>query len=166
MGTDIHGWVECRTWREGLDYDETAWHPAISLFSLGMPRDYDAFACLFGVRDFQAMWRPVAANRGLPSDTSLKVRAEHATWAGTAFAETWLTWSEARAIDWTEPALPRVTHISRYHRAPDGALHLIHSHDWSRSFARASGINTLSFFELATDQVMAGETQRARPPGC
>ncbi|RPE43471.1 hypothetical protein EDD90_6674 [Streptomyces sp. Ag109_O5-1] len=144
MGTDIHGWVECRTWRDGLDYDATAWCRAISLSMLGMPRDYDGFACLFGVRDFQAMWRPVAANRGLPPDTSPEVHAEHATWAASAFAETWLTWPEARAVDWTEPAIPLTTHITRYHRAPDGTLRLIHHHDWSRAFARASGINTLT----------------------
>ncbi|MEU6195057.1 hypothetical protein [Streptomyces sp. NPDC047061] len=84
MGTDIHGWIECRTWREALPHDETAWSPAISLPLLGMPRDYDGFACLFGVRDFDATWRPVAANRGLPPDTSPEVREEHATWAATA----------------------------------------------------------------------------------
>jgi hypothetical protein len=49
-----------------------------------------------------------------------------------------------RSIDWTEPALPRVTHIARYHRAEDGTLRLLHTHDWSRAFARASGINTLT----------------------
>ncbi|MGW7240394.1 hypothetical protein [Streptomyces sp. NPDC054804] len=145
MGTDIHGWVECRTWRGGLDHDETAWSPAISRLSmLGMPRDYDAFACLFGVRDFHGMWRPVATNRGLPPDTSLEVREDHAPWAGWAFAETWLTWPEVRSIDRTEPALPRVTHIARYHRAEDGTLRLLHTHDWSRAFAQASGINTLT----------------------
>ncbi|MGY4982897.1 hypothetical protein ACWCYL_38115 [Streptomyces sp. 900105755] len=144
MGTDIHGWIECRTWREGLNHDETAWSPAINLPMLGMPRDYDAFACLFGVRDFDATWHPVAPSRGLPPDTSPEVREEHATWAASAFAETWLTWPEARAIDWTEPAVPRITHIARYHRAPDGTLRLVDRHDWSRGFARASGINTLT----------------------
>ncbi|MFD8721662.1 hypothetical protein ACFV2H_27670 [Streptomyces sp. NPDC059629] len=86
----------------------------------------------------------MAANRGLPSDTSPEVRQEHSTWAAAAFAETWLTWPEARMIDWTEPAIPRTTHITRYDRAPDSTLRLIHHHDWSRGFARASGINTLT----------------------
>ncbi|WP_406436398.1 hypothetical protein OHB00_20780 [Streptomyces sp. NBC_00631] len=40
--------------------------------------------------------------------------------------------------------VPRTTHISRYHPTPDGAVRLIHHHDWSRGFARASGINTLT----------------------
>ncbi|MEV7148402.1 hypothetical protein AB0O05_18095 [Streptomyces sp. NPDC093084] len=148
MGTDIHGWLEYRTSRPDPAPDpapgESAWHPAISLFSLGAPRDYDAFACLFGVRDFHGTWRPVAADRGLPPDLSPEVRENHAGWSGSAFAETWLAWPEVVAIDWTEPALPRVTHVSRHHRAENGALRLIHTHDWSRAFARASGINTLT----------------------
>ncbi|WP_406436397.1 hypothetical protein OHB00_20775 [Streptomyces sp. NBC_00631] len=91
MGTDLHGWIECRTRRQGLNHDEKAWSPTISLSMLGMPRDYDGLACLFGVRDFDTMWRPVTANRGLSPDTSPEVRAEHATWSALGFAETWLS---------------------------------------------------------------------------
>ncbi|MGV9454504.1 hypothetical protein [Streptomyces sp. NPDC003635] len=139
MGTNIRGYVECRTW--GTD-DDSAWYPAIELPLLGILRDYDAFACLFGVRDPGAHWRPVAADRGLPADVSRRVHAEHASWGDTAFGVTWLDWTEVLALDWDEPAIPRATHIARYRRLPDGDLDLVHRVDWSRGFARASGIDT------------------------
>ncbi|ANP55396.1 hypothetical protein J2Z21_007374 [Streptomyces griseochromogenes] len=144
MGTDIHGWIECRTWQEGLAPGETAWCPAVDLAMIAPARDYDAFACLFGVRDLASHWRPVAAGRDLPPGTSAPVRAERDSWGGAAFGTTWLSWAEARAIDWDEPALPRSTHIAQYHRAPDGTLGLRRPWVWSRAFARAAGINTLT----------------------
>ena len=136
--------MECRTGRTGLGIEATAWHPAIELSMLGMIRDYAAFACLFGVRDISAHWRPVAADRGLPADVSEAVRTEHASQDEAAFGATWLGWDEVLAIDWAEPAVPRATNIARYHRRPGGALELTHREDWSRGFARASGIDTLT----------------------
>ncbi|WP_418961121.1 hypothetical protein [Streptomyces tritici] len=144
MGTDIHGFVECRIWGPGLAPDETAWQAAVELSLLGMTRDYEGFACLFGVRDFGGRWRPVAAGRGLPADVSPTARAEHASWGAAAFGATWLGWDEVVEVDWDEPALPRATHISRYRRRADGGLDLLHRHDWSRGFARASGVDTLT----------------------
>ncbi|RFS80971.1 hypothetical protein D0T12_34435 [Actinomadura spongiicola] len=142
MGTSIRGFVECRTWGPGLDIGETAWYPAIELSMLGMTRDYSAFACLFGVRNLPGHWRPVAADRGLPTDVSETVRAEHASWGDAAFGATWLGWDEVLTIDWAEPAIPRATDIARYRRRPDGTLELVHREDWSRGFARASGVDT------------------------
>ncbi|MFJ3302725.1 hypothetical protein ACIPSA_06345 [Streptomyces sp. NPDC086549] len=144
MGTDIHGWIECRTWREGLEYDETAWCPAITLSMLGIPRDYEAFACLFGVRDFSNHWRPVAADRDLPPDASDTVRTELSSWGESAFGTTWLSWTDVQTIDWDEPALPRTTRIASYRRNEDGTLHPLHRSIWTRGFARASGIDTLA----------------------
>ncbi|MCF3129807.1 hypothetical protein [Streptomyces olivochromogenes] len=144
MGTDIHGWIECRTWGSDLEPGETAWQPAITLSMLGMPRDYEAFACLFGVRDFSGLWRPIAANRGLPPDTSQTIRTELESWGDAAFGTTWLDWPEVESIDWTEPAVPRTTRIAQYRRHEDGTLHLIHPSIWTRAFARATGINTLT----------------------
>ncbi|MFG2913712.1 hypothetical protein ACGF0D_12575 [Kitasatospora sp. NPDC048298] len=144
MGTTVHGFVECRTWGAGLGVEETAWYPAIELSMLGMTRDYAAFACLFGVRDLSGHWRPVAAGRGLPVDVSENARAEHASWGEAAFGATWLGWNEILAVDWDEPALPRATRITRYRRLPEGTLELVHTEDWSRAFARASGVNTLT----------------------
>ncbi|WP_406865046.1 hypothetical protein ABZO31_33245 [Streptomyces sp. HUAS MG47] len=144
MGTDIHGFVECRTWGPGLDHDETAWFAAVELSMLGMTRDYAGFACLFGVRDVGGRWRPVAADRGLPDDVSETARAEHASWGEAAFGASWLGWDDVLAADWDEPAIPRATRIARYRRRPDGGLELLHRHDWSRGFARAAGIDTLT----------------------
>ncbi|MFF4542686.1 hypothetical protein ACFY1J_00325 [Streptomyces sp. NPDC001406] len=145
MGTDIHGLIECRAWAPGLDAGETSWHAAIDLTMLGMvTRDYEAFACLFGVRNYSGLWRPVVADRGLPPDASTTTRAELSSWGAAAFGTTWPTWTEISAIDWNEPATPGATRIARYHRAPDGTLHLTDPAVWPRAFARASGINTLT----------------------
>ncbi|MGA5816717.1 hypothetical protein ACPC54_02465 [Kitasatospora sp. NPDC094028] len=144
MGTNIQGFVECRTWGPGLGIGETAWYPAIELPMLGVSRDYSGFPCLFGVRDHGGRWQPVAADRGLPPDASESVRADHAAWGEAAFGASWLDWTEFLAIDWDEPAIPRATHITRYRRLPDGTLEPRHREDWSRGFARASGIDTRS----------------------
>ncbi|MER7583878.1 hypothetical protein [Kitasatospora sp. NPDC097691] len=141
MGTDIRGFVECRTWD---DTGAKAWRSAVELSLLGMTRDYPAFACLFGVRDVGGRWRPVSAGRGLPADVAQRTRAGHASWGAAAFGATWLAWDEVLAVDWDEPALPRATTIARYRRHPDGSLTLRHRGDWSRGFARATGIDTRS----------------------
>jgi hypothetical protein len=60
MGTDIHGYVECRTWAP----EGTVWESAVELSMLGVTRDYPAFACFFGVRDFAGHWQPVGASAG------------------------------------------------------------------------------------------------------
>ncbi|MBL1099322.1 hypothetical protein [Streptomyces coffeae] len=150
MGTDIEGFVECRTWGPGLDIGETAWYSAIELSMLGMTRDYPAFACLFGVRALSGHWRPVAADRGIPADASTVTRAGHAASGKAAFGATWIGWDEVLAVDWDEPAIPRATDIARYRRHPDGTLELMHRGDWGRGFARASGVDTLS---VAPDRV-------------
>ncbi|WP_432011354.1 hypothetical protein [Streptomyces cucumeris] len=144
MGTDIYGFVECRTWGPGLELGATAWYSAIDLSLLGVDRDYAAFGCLFGVRGPEGHWRPVAAGRGLPVDVSEVTGAEHAAHGAAVFGTTWIGWDEVLTIDWDEPAVPRATDIARYRRLPDGTLELSHRGDWSRGFARASGIDTLS----------------------
>ncbi|GAB7186761.1 hypothetical protein ATKI12_6592 [Kitasatospora sp. Ki12] len=159
MGTTIQGSVECRTWGPGLGVEETAWYSAIELSMLGMTRDYSAFACLFGVRDLSTRWQPVAADRGLPADVSDSVRTEHASWGGAAFGATWLGWDEILAIDWDEPAVPRATGIARYRRQPDGTLELVHREVWSRGFARASGVDTLSVDPARIGELWAEGTE-------
>ncbi|TLS40507.1 hypothetical protein FE633_41190 [Streptomyces montanus] len=143
MGTDIHGYVECRAWGPGLAPGESAWQSAISLSVLGTTRDYPAFDCLFGVRSW-GRWEPIAADRGLPADAAARTVAELESWGGAAFGVTWLGWDEVLAIDWDEPALPRATDIARYRRLPDQRLELVHRSVWSRGFARASGVDTLT----------------------
>ncbi|WP_432036343.1 hypothetical protein [Streptomyces cucumeris] len=70
--------------------------------------------------------------------------AEHTAHGAAVFGTTWIGWDEVLAIDWDEPAIPRATDITRYRRLPDGTLELSHRGDWSRGFARASGIDTVS----------------------
>ncbi|MFD5467435.1 hypothetical protein ACFWIQ_32110 [Kitasatospora sp. NPDC127059] len=143
MGTDIRGFVECRAW--AADGGGTRWHAAIDLELLGMTRDYVGFACLFGVRDLDDRWRPVVDARGLPEDVSDTARAGHASWGAAAFGATWLGWAEVLAVDWDEPALPPATRIARYRRLPDGSLEPVRREDWSRTFARAAGIDSRTF---------------------
>ncbi|MEV7233076.1 hypothetical protein AB0N06_03510 [Streptomyces sp. NPDC051020] len=60
MGTDIVDFIECRaSWYE----KGKPWSAAVDLLYMG--RSYDAFGCLFGVRN-RAGFRPLAAGRGLP----------------------------------------------------------------------------------------------------
>ncbi|SDT81697.1 hypothetical protein SAMN05216371_6776 [Streptomyces sp. TLI_053] len=74
MGTDITGYLE---YRAPQDDQEPVRHASHDLHSLGVGRDYDAFGCLFGVRNY-ANFRPLAAGRGLPADASAGVSARFA----------------------------------------------------------------------------------------
>lgn len=142
MGTDIHGFIECRTWTRGLDVGETAWCAAIPLGLLLAGREYAVFDCLFGVRS-SGHWRPIAADRGLPQDAAETTKTELAEWGDAAFGVTWLTWDEVTAIDWDEPAL-HPTNVAQYRQLPDHSLELVYRSVWSRRFARVSGVNTLT----------------------
>ncbi|GIH21496.1 hypothetical protein Raf01_96680 [Rugosimonospora africana] len=143
MGTTIHGCVECRTWAPGLAVEERRWQAAIDLSLLGVARDYEAFDCLFGVRS-SGNWHPIAAERGLPVDVSNDVVAQLDGWGEVAFGVTWLAWTDVIAVDWSEPALRRATDIAQYRRLEDGTLTLVHRSVWSRGFARAAGVDTLT----------------------
>jgi hypothetical protein len=72
------------------------------------------------------------------------VRAKHASWGAAAFGAIWLGWDDVLTIDWAEPAIPQATTIARYGRHPNSTLELRYRDDWSRGFARASGIDTLT----------------------
>lgn len=134
MGTDIAGIIEVRPWPdlpEGVP-----WEPAIRLDLLNVTRDYDAFGCLFGVRNY-AGFRPLAAGRGLPEDASEPTRQAFArTDQGSGIGQqpSWISWSEITAIDWDEPALRPDEGLHEYARDQDGqwrlrakALHSQHS---------------------------------------
>ncbi|SEO15374.1 hypothetical protein [Actinacidiphila rubida] len=127
MGTDISGFVECRAWRFHEEEGEaTTWHGVIDLFFLNTTRDYDAFGCLFGVRNY-AGFRPLAADRGMPADASEAVRAELATlarWPDQMYGVTWITWAEVKRIDWDEPAETTDRRPHRYQRTPEGLRYL------------------------------------------
>ena len=100
MGTDISGYIECRERPLRPDASGT-WRAAIDLDLLYGDRDYDAFGCLFGVRNY-ATFRPLAAGRGLPRDLSDTVRQAAESWEH--HDATWISWAEVARVDWDEPA--------------------------------------------------------------
>ncbi|MEU6075077.1 hypothetical protein [Micromonospora sp. NPDC047074] len=111
MGTDIAGGVEIRPHGRGSPWLLTE----VSLDAL--PRDYDAFGLLCGVRNY-AGFAPVAPGRGLPADASpellglLDGDSEH--------DHTWVSWTELAQIDWSARA-PRVDdRIHEYKLTSDG----------------------------------------------
>src|SRR5262245_29685685 len=131
MGTDIHGWIEVRpTWvREG-----EPWRAVVRVDEM-VPRDYDAFQCLFGVTDF-AGFRPIAARRGLPDDCSdllrrdLRFELDGEAIDVEPLDPSWLTARDAAAIDMDEAALRTDTRIHKYRRSPDGTLEFIGKAGW------------------------------------
>ncbi|MFE5912270.1 hypothetical protein ACFQ6B_24745 [Streptomyces wedmorensis] len=142
MGTDMSGFVEYRAAPGGR---EAAWSTAHDLSSLNDTRNYDAFGCLFGVRNY-ANFRPLAANRGLPADASATVTARFTQlteWYGEdgSHGTTWITWAEVKAVDWDEPAEKTDSRLHKYRQTPDG-LRMTGKASWSPAFAEAVGLET------------------------
>ncbi|MGW2084558.1 hypothetical protein [Streptomyces sp. NPDC001880] len=124
MGTDIRGFIECR-----LEYREcergSFWHAAVDLEHLKVPRNYDAFGCLFDVRGNE-QFAPVVPVRGLPADASSRVREGHETTAGRS--ATWVSWEEIKRIDWDEESARPDVYIREYRRDPQGEWRLLRRH--------------------------------------
>ncbi|HET6356874.1 hypothetical protein [Streptomyces sp.] len=138
MGTDISGFVECRAWHLHEEEEDAVWRAAIDLFFLNITRNYDAFGCLFGIRNY-ANFRPLAAERGRPVDASETVRSELdalAAWPDQAFGTTWITWTELKTVDWDEPAELPDSRIHQYRQTSDG-LKLVGKASWDARFAQA-----------------------------
>ncbi|WP_326671110.1 hypothetical protein [Streptomyces sp. NBC_01257] len=135
MGADIHGFVECRTrWADPAD----AWTAAVDLDLLYMGQDYDAFGCLFGVRN-HAGFAPLAADRGLPGQISGAARAELDDWGADAHSLSWISWGEVKRVDWDEPAETTDRRVHAY-EVVDGAWTLVSKAVWSARFARVAGL--------------------------
>ncbi|MEU3919360.1 hypothetical protein [Streptomyces sp. NPDC029004] len=138
MGTDISGFVEHRAQRADEGERDAVWRAAVDLSHLNDTRNYDAFGCLFGVRNF-ANFRPLAAERGRPLDASEEVRDELdrlAPWPDQAFGTTWITWAELKAVDWDESAELPDSRIHQYRQTSDG-LKLVGKASWDPRFAQA-----------------------------
>ncbi|WP_369145635.1 hypothetical protein [Streptomyces sp. R44] len=104
MGADIHGFIECRVTYGTIDEEDSSWFAAIDLFLLYGGRSYDAFGCLFGVRNY-AGFRPLAEQRGLPPDVTDEVRSGYESDPTLYHSASWIGWEELAAVDWDEPAL-------------------------------------------------------------
>ncbi|MFB7239342.1 hypothetical protein ACFCXK_31760 [Streptomyces sp. NPDC056269] len=141
MGTDISGFLE---YRAPQDDQEPIWYSAHGLSSLNdNVRNYDAFGCLFGVRNY-ANFRPLAAGRGFPADASATVSARFAQlteWYGEDgfHSTTWITWAEVKAVDWNEPAEKPDSRLHQYRQTSSG-LRMTGKSSWSRAFAEAVGL--------------------------
>ncbi|MFI8186928.1 hypothetical protein OG539_02330 [Actinacidiphila glaucinigra] len=134
MGTDIYGFIECR-WDRRLDEDDRRWHMAIDLAHLYNGRCYAAFGSLFGVRD-TASFRPLADQRGLPSDVSREAQAD-----SDAPGASWITWAELVAADWEEVANEVDECVHEYRRSPDGTWEMQGRNSGLTRFAELSGID-------------------------
>ncbi|MEV7175724.1 hypothetical protein [Kitasatospora sp. NPDC093679] len=118
MGADIHGFVECRATHGVLDEnDDIRWEPAVDLDLLYGGRSYDAFGCLFGVRN-HAGFRPLADGRGLPGDVTAEVRRAYEVWGRDAHGASWVSWAELAAVDWDEPAEAVDERVEEYSLVP------------------------------------------------
>ncbi|MFF0429305.1 hypothetical protein ACFYUJ_33630 [Streptomyces sp. NPDC004520] len=103
MGADIHGFIECRVTYGTLDEEDSGWHAAIDLDLLYGGRSYDAFGCLFGVRN-RAGFRPLAEGRGLPPDVTSEVRRDYESDPTLFHSASWIGWEELTAVDGDEAA--------------------------------------------------------------
>lgn len=137
MGIDIQGAIECRPVFNSREDPALGWEYAIDLNLLNSTRDYDAFGCLFGVQNY-AGFRPIAAGRGLPADASPQTLRAHDE--SPAFSESWLSWADMAAVDWTEPAEQPDARIHEYARE-DGEWRLKGKSAWNRELAAHLGIN-------------------------
>lgn len=147
MGVDISGWVEVKP-----DYfDHTTpedvvmgrWVAIVRNVGFLVSRDYDAFACLFGVRN-HANFAPMAADRGIPHDSAEEMRREwevaKTRFSGTAdepFGESWVAWSELKAADWEEEAQYSDSQLHQYKRDEYGQLIYQMKASWDRRFAES-----------------------------
>ncbi|WP_326593169.1 hypothetical protein [Streptomyces brevispora] len=135
MGADIHGFIECRARWTG---PEGEWAAAVDLDLLYVGRSYDAFDCLFGVRN-HAGFVPLAAERGLPELMSEAARTEFDDWGGTAHSPSWIGWNELKCVDWDEQAEITDRRIHEY-EAVNGTWVLVSKAAWSARFAALAGL--------------------------
>ncbi|WBB57197.1 hypothetical protein [Verrucosispora sp. WMMD573] len=125
MGTDIAGGVEIRPHGRGSPWLLADVNPD------ALPRHYDAFGLLFGVRNF-AGFEPVAPGRGLPEDASPELLGLR--FGDSEHGHTWVSWTELDHIDWSAQA-PRVDDRIHEYRLTSEGPRLVgkasgHEHHW------------------------------------
>jgi hypothetical protein len=122
MGTDIEGWVEI--------CEHGSWVSVVDI-SVLVPRSYDLFGCLFGVRNL-AQFRPLFAGRGVPADSPHHERTDGAEDIHDA---TWVAYEELVRIDPEEEALAPDQRIHEYDVLEDGSEVLASKASWSAATA-------------------------------
>ena len=132
MGTDINGWIECKTQTMDLE----TWAAVMALGYVYLGRDYDAFGCLFGVRN-DTHFRPIAPDRGVPDDASDQVKG--AASVPGLYGQTWISWHDIQQIDWEESAEPVTYRLHTYKRTPSGDLAFIGIHVYDKTFEEQVG---------------------------
>jgi hypothetical protein len=124
--TDIRGWIDFR-----YRSDDETWvsFAVLEPFFGG----YDAFGCLFGVRNY-ARFTPVAAARGLPADATDVERSnwEAALAGGSGHGATWVLAEELAAVNWDELGEGPDERVHHYRRDADGALRYVGKSGWAR----------------------------------
>ncbi|UBU15826.1 hypothetical protein [Nonomuraea gerenzanensis] len=130
------------------------------LYPLYDDQDYDAFGCLFGVRN-RLGWTPVAAGRGLPADASEQVRADHERLAhldGAVRGCTWVSWAELRDLDMT--VRPAARGVLRIRPDRDSSIHQHRIDDqWPEEVVRSYGVPPMG------DSPVGAPAGRWRAPG-
>ena len=115
MGIEIRGWIEFRDAALDEFLGKINWHGVIDL-SYFLPRNTNAFGCLFGARN-PSHFVPIAANRGIPNDVSEPVKSEMGPQNGF-FHHSWITWQELTQVDWEESVLDAF--VRRYKQDENG----------------------------------------------
>ena len=109
MSTSIRGWIE-------IYLPEIEEWAAVTNISLLAKQSYNAYGCLFGVRNY-SKFAPVAEERGVPIDASDVFKSET---KGLEHhnSPSWITFNEIEAIDWDESVVDAYVHV--YKRLENG----------------------------------------------
>jgi hypothetical protein len=102
MSTSIRGWIE-------IYLPTISEWAAITDISLLVEQSYNAYGCLFGVRN-HSDFVPIAAERGVPSDASDVVKKETAN-LEYYNSQSWIRYSEIEAINWEESVVDAYVHV-------------------------------------------------------
>ena len=102
MSTSIRGWIEIYV----PNIEEWA---AIVEISLLVEQNYNAYGCLFGVRN-RINFAPIAAGRGVPADASDVFKSEIKDIEDHNYPS-WITFNEIEAMDWEESVVDAYVHV-------------------------------------------------------
>lgn len=125
MGADIHGFIEvweCNMWISKVDADCL------------IPRDYDFFGVLFGVRN-RTGFEPLFDTRGIPNDASFSCKHGYEEWGLDSHSPSYVTLDELLAIDKTVQAEERSDWTTGYKRQPNGELKWVTQFGWSSTIS-------------------------------